>query len=172
MFYSQEWVAQDKFVCEMLENKQKGVFLDIGCHHYKNISNTYYLEKELGWSGLGIDLNCSFESDWVEHRSNSKFICADATILDYNALLKENNMPPVIDYLSLDLEPPELTLKALEAVLETDYVFRVVTFETDYYRQKYTRDISRQLFMRKGYKFMFDRNSQDDFYVHTFYKEL
>jgi hypothetical protein len=47
MYYSQEWTAQDKFVAETLEFKKDGTFLDIGCHHYKNISNTYYLENEL-----------------------------------------------------------------------------------------------------------------------------
>lgn len=162
-YYSQDWVAQDKFVAETLKNKSHGTFLDVGCHHYKVISNTYFFEKELNWKGIGIDLDCSFQADWKIHRTNSLFICADATTLDYNKVLKNSNMPKIIDYLSIDLEPPQLSFKALEKILDTDYLFRVVTFETDAYRQTETRDISRELFKSKGYTFVEERAAQDDF---------
>lgn len=167
MFYSQEWTAQDRFVAETLKFKKNGTFLDIGCHHYKNISNTYYLENELEWSGIGVELEPSFEKDWIEHRPNSKFVCADAVNLDYAKLLKEHNMPKVIDYLSLDIEPPLLTFQALLKLFETDYVFNVVTFETDYYREKTTRDASRKIFKDRGYVFIKEINNQDDFYIHS-----
>lgn len=167
MYYSQEWTAQDKFVAETLDFKKNGTFLDIGCHDYKNISNTYFLENELNWSGIGVDIECSFEKGWVDNRPNSKFICGDATTLDYGALLEQNNMPKIIDYLSIDLEPPVRTFEALKKLFETDYIFRVVTFETDYYRQKSTRDESRELFAQRGYVFIKDLNNQDDFYIHS-----
>lgn len=169
MYYSQEWTAQDQFVAETLEFKKDGTFLDIGCHHYKNISNTYYLESELNWRGVGIDLECSFEQGWIENRPNSKFVCADAVTMDYDTLLKANNMPLVIDYLSVDIEPPLLTFAALKKLFETDYVFGIVTFETDFYREKTTRDESRELFKQKGYVFIKELNSQDDYYVHSSY---
>jgi hypothetical protein len=165
MYYSQEWTAQDKFVVEALNSKRDGTFLDVGCHHYKNISNTYFLENELNWTGIGIDIDCQFESEWTINRKNSIFICADAISMDYDSLLKNNNMPKIIDYLSIDLEPPQLTLKALEKIFETDYSFRVVTFETDAYRQLETRDVSRELFKSRGYTFITERNSQDDYYI-------
>lgn len=169
MYYSQHWTAQDQFVAETLNLKRDGTFLDIGCHHYKDISNTYYLESELNWRGIGIDLECNFEQGWIENRPNSKFVCADAVTMDYDALLKANNMPLVIDYLSLDIEPPEATFKALKKLFETDYIFRVVTFETDSYRQDYTENASRELFKQKGYTFIKSINSQDDFYVYEPY---
>lgn len=167
MYYSQEWTAQDKFVAETLEFKKDGTFLDIGCHHYKNISNTYYLENELNWRGIGIDIECHFEQGWIENRSNSKFVCGDAVTMDYDVLLKQNNMPLVIDYLSVDIEPPLLTFAALKKLFETDYVFGVVTFETDFYREQSTRDESRELFKQKGYVFIKELNSQDDYYIHS-----
>lgn len=169
MYYSQEWTAQDQFVAETLEFKKNGTFLDIGCHHYKDISNTYYLENELNWNGIGIDIECHFEQDWITNRPNSKFICADAVTMDYDALLKANNMPLVIDYLSVDLEPPVLTFAALKKLFETDYVFGVVTFETDFYREQSTRDESRELFKQKGYVFIKELNQQDDYYIHSSY---
>jgi len=167
MYYSQEWTAQDKFVNETFKSKRDGTFLDIGCHHYKDISNTYFLEKELGWTGIGIDKNCAFEQEWIENRPGSIFICADAVNLDYGKILEEHNMPKVIDYLSLDLEPPVLTFQALKKLFETHYIFNVVTFETDYYREKTTRDESRDLFKQRGYTFIKDLNNQDDFYIHS-----
>ena len=154
------------FVVDTLKGKCDGTFLDIGCCDYKDISNTYYLETELNWKGIAIDIDCNHRQGWIDNRPNSIFVCTDATTLDYSELLLQNNMPKIIDYLSLDLEPPVLTLKALEKLFETDYIFRVVTFETDYYRQQDTRDISRKLFESRGYKFMFDKNQQDDFYVY------
>lgn len=167
MYYSQDWIGQDKFVAETLKNKIDGTFLDVGCHHYKEISNTYFFEKELNWRGIAIDIDKSFESEWKTHRKNSLFVCTDATTVDYKKILKSNNMPKIIDYLSIDLEPPQLSLKALEKILDTDYLFRVVTFETDAYRQLETRDASRELFKYKGYTFVEERCAQDDFYVFT-----
>jgi hypothetical protein len=167
MYYSQEWTAQDKFVAETLDFKKNGTFLDIGCHDYKNISNTYFLENELNWTGIGIDIKCCFEKGWIDNRPNSKFVCGDATTFDYRALLEQNNMPKIIDYLSVDLEPPVRTFEALKKLFETDYIFRVVTFETDYYREKSTRDESRELFTQRGYVFIKDLNNQDDFYIHS-----
>ena len=34
-----------------------GTYLDIGCHHPIRESNTYWLYKKLGWSGINIDLS-------------------------------------------------------------------------------------------------------------------
>jgi hypothetical protein len=167
MFYSQ--IGQDSWVCEVLNFKQNGTFLDIGCHHYKNISNTYYLETELNWSGIGIDNNSSFGDEWNLHRLNSKFLCLDATNIDYLTVLTEHNMPKIIDYMTLDLEPPELSLIALQKLMECDYTFRTVTFETDWYRVKTTQDISRELMISKGYKLIKEVGSQDDFYIHPDY---
>ena len=166
MYYSQYWTAQDQFVAETLNFMKDGIFLDIGCHHYQNISNTYYLEKELNWTGIGIDLDENFKLGWDENRPNSKFICTDAIEADYKVLLEQNNMPKVIDYLSLDIEPPEGTFKALQKLFEADYIFRVVTFEIDSYRQDFTENASKELFKERGYTFIKSINQQDDFYIY------
>lgn len=50
--YSQ--LGQDLWVLEVFKNKSNGYFLDIGCGHWKNLSNTLLLEQN-GWTGLGID---------------------------------------------------------------------------------------------------------------------
>lgn len=48
-------IGQDKWVCQMLENKRNGYFIDIGACDGVTISNTYVLEKELGWTGICVE---------------------------------------------------------------------------------------------------------------------
>lgn len=46
-------VAQDAFLNEyFFKNKKNGVFVDIGAHDGISLSNTYFFEKELGWTGI------------------------------------------------------------------------------------------------------------------------
>jgi len=47
--------GQDKFVAEHFNFLKNGVFIDIGANDGKTLSNTYFLEKELSWSGLAIE---------------------------------------------------------------------------------------------------------------------
>ena len=47
---------EDLFLKKYFENKKKGFFVDIGCHHPFKGNNTFLLYK-LGWSGINIDLN-------------------------------------------------------------------------------------------------------------------
>src|ERR1035437_3743843 len=51
--YSQS--AQDAFVISYFKNKRNGIFIDIGANDGVSLSNTYYLEKELGWTGICIE---------------------------------------------------------------------------------------------------------------------
>jgi FkbM family methyltransferase len=48
-------VGQDKWVCKQLQYKDNGIFLDIGAYDGKTLSNTYFLEKELGWTGVCVE---------------------------------------------------------------------------------------------------------------------
>lgn len=47
--------GQDVFIHELLGHKKAGVFVDIGANDGVTISNTCYLEKEHGWTGLAIE---------------------------------------------------------------------------------------------------------------------
>ena len=106
-FYSQ--IGQDILVLKYLKNKQNGSFVDIGCGFPKYINNTYVLESEFNWNGVSVDLHTYTETDglvWNDCRS-TKLVLHDALTLNYSDLFKENNLPINIDYLSLDLEPPD-----------------------------------------------------------------
>lgn len=46
-------IGQDKFLNDhYFKNKRNGVFIDIGAYDGKTHSNTYFFEKELGWTGI------------------------------------------------------------------------------------------------------------------------
>jgi FkbM family methyltransferase len=62
-------VGQDKWVCEFFNNKRGGYFLDIGAFDGVIFSNTHYLEKELGWTGICIEAGMMYYSQLVKNRS-------------------------------------------------------------------------------------------------------
>jgi hypothetical protein len=47
--------------------------VDVGSSDYKRFSNTYYLEQELGWSGLAIDAQAEYGADYQKHRPRTRF---------------------------------------------------------------------------------------------------
>lgn len=50
--YSQE--AEDIILRRIFENKENGFYVDVGAHHPKRFSNTYFFYKQ-GWYGINID---------------------------------------------------------------------------------------------------------------------
>jgi FkbM family methyltransferase len=75
--YVEEWVIRDHF-----QDRRGGVFLDVGAADYKKESNTYYLENELGWSGIAVDALPEFEADYLTHRPRTRFIAMFAADVD------------------------------------------------------------------------------------------
>jgi hypothetical protein len=141
--------GQDLFVLSILDGKRDGVFLDLGCHEPIYINNTYLLESSFGWKGLSIDIDESVFKLFVFRKT--KTLCADCTKLDWDWVLETLGTAKV-DYLSLDLEPPEVTLECLRTIPFERIEFSVITFEHDAYRAKETVRIpSRKLLESKGY---------------------
>lgn len=168
---------QDKFVVSVLKNKQNGYFLEIGSNHPKLINNTYILEKELNWKGIMIEYDQNWLSLYKIERPNSIHIINDATKINYNQILKENNAPINIDYLQIDLEVSNhSTLSTLEILNDTvfnEYKFATITFEHDIYDgDKFnTRLRSREIFLNRGYILVFPdvKNGLcafEDWYIH------
>lgn len=126
-FYSQ--ANQDKWVCEILNYKNNGFFIDVGACEGINMSNTYYLEKNLNWKGICIEAN-DFEFSRLDLNRNC--IKINAAVSNYdgvcgfghdkiggpnqvkcftlNTILNNSNAPIEIDYLSIDVEGHEYTI--------------------------------------------------------------
>jgi len=76
-YYSQ--INQDRIADFVLSRKAKGVFLDIGAHDGITFSNTYFFEKERGWTGICIDPNPDVFQKLVANRQCICVNCAIAT---------------------------------------------------------------------------------------------
>lgn len=82
----EEWIIRDYF-----QDRRDGVFVDVGANHYKDGSNTYYLESKLGWSGIAIDPQAGFAADYRKHRPRTRFFplfvsdASDASVTFYEA---------------------------------------------------------------------------------------
>lgn len=149
-------IFQDKIALHLLDHKNDGTFLDLGCYRPMVMNNTACMEVNHGWRGIAMDIDCSFSEEWATHRPRTKFICGDALTVDWDALLQEHGMPNVIDFLSMDLEPPLLTWEAMKRFPLDKYRFNVIAYEHDGYRNwgvdgVWTRDLSRRLFLDHGY---------------------
>lgn len=66
--YFEEWILRDFF-----GDRRGGFFVDVGASDYREFSNTYYLEKELGWSGLAIDALPGFADGYRKNRPRTRF---------------------------------------------------------------------------------------------------
>ena len=169
-FYSQ--IGQDRLVLKYLKNKKNGTFVDIGCGFPKYINNTYLLETEFDWNGVSVDLIMYTEQDgltWNDCRK-TKLVLNDALTINYSSLFKESNLPINIDYLSMDLEPPDLSLECLFKIPFDEYQFNIITFEVDNNREGDENRInkSREFLTSKGYTLIGSLCSgQDDVYLHN-----
>jgi hypothetical protein len=125
--YSQTF--QDMFALTILDGKENGTFLDIGCHHPQFHNNTYLLESLYNWNGFGIDLNKDILNEYKNNRK-AEAKCADAVRFDYSEILCKFDL---IDYLSLDIDPPHQSLAVLYKIFEYKKFIKVITFEHDAY---------------------------------------
>jgi len=170
--YSQ--ISQDIFVINILKQKRNGLFVDIGCSAPIHINNTYLLEKNYDWTGVSIDFDPQYVIPWKENRKN-EYILQDAASVDYdqvlNDLLVKNNRNR-IDYLSMDLEPPSLTLDVLYKVPIDKYRISVITYEHDYYRgNQDLLEKSRDYFIKNNYKLVVSNvGNQEDWWIDSTYE--
>lgn len=143
--------GQDNFAFEVCGRKPAGTFLDIGCNEPRRWNNTFALE-EVGWRGWALDINPDYAPDWVKERATA-FLAADATAVDWKALVGDVAMP--IDYLSLDIDENEsrdLATTILKNLFAAGLSFRCATIEHDAYRfEDHPRAAIRQLMFNAGY---------------------
>lgn len=169
---SRSQIGQDRFVQDVLKNKKNGYFVDIGCGNPELFNNTFVLEKDLDWQGVAIDIEID-KNEWSRLRPKTKTYEIDALVLDYKSVFQKNNLPQNIDYLSIDLEPPRLTLECLKKIPFDTYTFNVITFEVDKYRSSNVL-FSRPYFLEHGYVHISEHGVKengilkvmDDFYIH------
>ena len=124
-------IGQDKWVCEFFNYKRNGYFIDIGANDGVWLSNTYYLEQELGWKGICIEPG---ETPFASLQKNRSCICLRRFVSDkdtmvsfeeinysrprknglqavestrLDTLMPQYEIPGLIDYISIDVDGPE-----------------------------------------------------------------
>lgn len=147
--------SQDRFVIDFLKHKREGFWIELGCQGPIISSNTHILETSYDWQGISIDIDQNHINTWAGVRNTDKLICADALSLDYEKLFLHYKVPEVVDYLSVDLEPPPITFEVLKKIPFSKYKFKLITFEHDDYRKEYShynlKNESREFFKNLGY---------------------
>ena len=63
----------EPIIRHFFRDRRGGFFVDVGAAHYRNGNNTYYLEQQLGWSGIAIDALEKWGPEYAEHRPRTKF---------------------------------------------------------------------------------------------------
>jgi hypothetical protein len=148
--YSQVW--QDIFALVVNDAKQDGTFIEIGGGQPRIGNNTWLLEEKFNWRGLSIEIDPTLTVMWDEDpRSNTKMYKEDALTFDYVKAVDELGLPRHLDYLSLDLEPPEITLDCLRNFPLDQISFNCITYEHDAYRQWGDIFAHRNIFLDHGY---------------------
>lgn len=71
-FYSRG--QEELIIRDFFQDRRNGVFLDVGCWQPIEASNTYYLEHELGWTGVAIDALAELAPRWKRVRPSSLFL--------------------------------------------------------------------------------------------------
>lgn len=153
-------IGQDQLIDFILNKKENGFFLDIGAKNAISVNNTNFFEKYRNWSGIAFEINPEWNNEWI-NRKKTLHICADARNIRYSELLKERDIQ-VVDYISLDLDPPGVTLEVLSSLLSSNIEFKTMTFEVDAYLQQSTKNISRTLLSSNGYELAYELNYTDD----------
>jgi FkbM family methyltransferase len=64
---------EELIIRDFFQDRRDGIFLDVGAAHYRDRSNTYYLERHLGWSGIAIDAQAKFAADYKTHRPRTRY---------------------------------------------------------------------------------------------------
>lgn len=166
--------GQESLVLSLLNGKKAGYYVEIGAWDYKDCSNTFLLETEFGWKGIGIEILKKHARKYNKKRRN-KCLNIDALSLDYSKIFKDNQFPEIIDYLQLDIDPSVNTFNCLLKMPFDQYRFRIITFEHDLYispqnaiHQELGHHYLEQFgYFRIGKNVCYNGLAFEDWYVHS-----
>jgi FkbM family methyltransferase len=125
LFESQ--LGQDCLVDSIFEGKEAGVFVEIGVGQGKNISNTYFLEKQRNWTGILCEPAFKFH-DSISLLRNAILIkeaVFDQSGLEmgFSEVVGSEELSALSDYQGVDLHDRTCTKK---------YVVKTVSFNDLY----------------------------------------
>lgn len=138
----------DEFCARLFSFKRDGTYVDIGSADAMFHNNSHFL-AQMGWRGLCVELEPRYNASYA-YRKNCNYINGDATKVDYAGVFSKMNMPPSIDYLSIDVDTA--SLDAAKALPHDKYRFKVIGIEHDAYQHGDEYRIpQREFFSNLGY---------------------
>lgn len=139
----------DEFCARLFNFKRGGTYVDIGSADSRLHNNSHYLDVQLGWRGLCVELESRYNASYAD-RKNCTYLNEDATKVDYAEVFAKIGMPTTIDYLSLDVDV--LDLEVVQLLPHDRYRFAIIGIEHDayIYGDKY-RAPQREFLLSKGY---------------------
>jgi hypothetical protein len=80
--------GEDKFLLASLPNLCNGTYIEMGAFNGMEMSNTYVLNKELGWKGILIEGNPNQKANLMQNRPNeialvNAGVCKEVTTVHY-----------------------------------------------------------------------------------------
>jgi hypothetical protein len=142
-------VNQDQFVLKLVG--ENGYFLDLGAgwDHSGVNSNTLLLEEN-GWNGICVEGDIPSYNLRLEKTKHATVLNVYIPQTKIEDILKDNNAPKLIDYVSIDIDP--MSIIALDNFPFDEYEFKVMTFEHDTYRNgPEQKEKAYSLLTEKGY---------------------
>lgn len=141
---------QDIWVLSMLNGQRHGTYLEIGAGWPEHISNTALLELQFGWQGVSLDYQDVYPDMWAA-AGRKTFVQGNGQTADFDQLLAD--LPPVIDYLSIDCDPGWVTFEILQRLPWHNRKFRLITFEHECHAEgPKIKNASRQFLAMHGYQ--------------------
>ncbi len=95
------------FALRFCGDKHNGTYVEIGSSDWLKDNHTYMLEKEFGWTGVGIEIQEHYVDEYNKNRTNP-CILADATTFNWDRYFEQNDFPSQIDHLSIDTDTSNL----------------------------------------------------------------
>ena len=78
---------EELIIRDFFQDRKNGVFLDVGCSTPIDNSTTYYLEKHLDWSGIGVDALPEYAPGYRLKRPKTRF--HNFIVTDHSGTIEE-----------------------------------------------------------------------------------
>jgi len=126
---SHSQIFQDLFVHYILK-KEKGIYCEVGALDGKELSNTLYLEKEHGWSGILCEPNKSYQKLIKKNRPNN-ILVTEPLFSKENEIINFTELEggrSGIDKASNNEKSYKLNTTTLNKVLEDNFSNRKINY--------------------------------------------
>ena len=108
-YYSE--YGEDEWVAQNLALPERGIYLDVGCGHPENGSNTAFL-RDRGWVGIATDANPDYGPHWIGRQQFCVALLSTKKQVRFQVVPENSAISRVVTDKKVPLQPA-VTLKHL-----------------------------------------------------------